>query len=104
MNTHDFYYDLPEELIAQTPLENRSDSRLMLLDKKTGEIEHRHFYEIPTLLRPGDRLVLNDTKVLPARLIGHRIDSGTEVELLLLKRLTLARPRSCSESGYSGCF
>lgn len=89
MNTHDFYYDLPEELIAQTPLENRSDSRLMLLDKKTGEIEHRHFYEIPTLLCPGDRLVLNDTKVLPARLIGHRIDSGTEVELLLLKRLTL---------------
>lgn len=89
MNTHDFYYDLPEELIAQTPLETRTDSRLMLLDKVTGETEHKHFYDILDLLHEGDRLVLNDTKVLPARLIGSRTDSGTTVELLLLKRLSL---------------
>ncbi len=93
MNTHDFYYDLPEELIAQTPLAHRSDSRLMVLDRQTGAVSHRHFYDFPTLLREGDRLVLNDTKVLPARLIGHRIDSGTQVELLLLKRLSLEEVR-----------
>ena len=88
MKTHDFYYDLPEELIAQTPLKDRSSSRLMLLDKETGEVEHRHFYELPQFLKPGDRLVFNDTKVLPARLIGARVDSGTQVELLLLHRVT----------------
>ena len=88
MKTSDFYYDLPEELIAQTPLKNRSDSRLLILDKNTGKIRHEYFRDLPSYLRPGDRLVLNDTKVLPARLIGHRRDSGTEVELLLLKRLS----------------
>ena len=88
MKTSDFYYDLPEELIAQTPLANRSDSRLLVLDKQTGAYEHHHFRDLPSFLVPGDRLVLNNTKVLPARLIGHREDSGTEVELLLLKRLS----------------
>ena len=70
MNTKDFYYDLPEELIAQDPLLNRSSSRLMLLDKETGEIEHKHFYDILDYLNPGDCLVLNETKVIPARLYG----------------------------------
>lgn len=88
MKTSDFYFDLPEELIAQVPLQNRTDSRLLVLDKKTGDIQHNHFRDLMQFLRPGDRLVLNDTKVLPARLIGHRIDSGTQVEILLLKRLS----------------
>ena len=69
MKTHDFYFDLPQELIAQTPLEKRDTSRLMTLDKRTGEIGDRHFYDLPSLLRPGDCLVLNDSRVLPARLI-----------------------------------
>ena len=84
MKTSDFYYDLPPELIAQTPLEKRDSSRLMLLNKETGEIEHRHFYELPQFLRPGDCLVLNDSRVLPARLLGHRDPSGGAVEVLLL--------------------
>lgn len=84
MKTSDFYYDLPPELIAQTPLERRDGSRLMLLDKKTGEIQHRHFYELPQFLRPGDCLVLNDSRVLPARLLGHRDPSGGAAEVLLL--------------------
>lgn len=88
VQTSDFYFDLPEELIAQVPLQNRTDSRLLVLDKKTGELQHSHFRELGQFLRPGDRLVLNDTKVLPARLIGHRIDSNTQVEILLLKRLS----------------
>ncbi len=88
MKTSDFYFDLPEELIAQVPLQNRTDSRLLVLDKSSGEIHHSHFRDLLQYLRPGDRLVLNDTKVLPARLIGHRIDSGTQVEILLLKRLS----------------
>lgn len=88
MKTSDFYFDLPEELITQVPLQNRTDSRLLVLDKKTGDIQHNHFRDLMQFLRPGDRLVLNDTKVLPARLIGHRIDSGTQVEILLLKRLS----------------
>lgn len=88
MKTSDFYYDLPQELIAQTPLENRSDSRLMVLDKNTGAIQHSHFYDLGKFLRPGDRLVLNDTKVIPARLIGERMDTHGHVELLLLHRLT----------------
>ncbi len=88
MKTSDFYFDLPEELIAQVPLQNRTDSRLLVLHKETGNIEHAHFRDLMQFLRPGDRLVLNDTKVLPARLIGHRIDSGTQVEILLLKRLS----------------
>ena len=83
MKTSDFYYDLPRELIAQTPLEKRDASRLMLLDKTTGRTEHRHFYELPDLLRAGDCLVLNDSRVLPARLFGHR-PTGGAVEVLLL--------------------
>lgn len=86
MNTKDFYYDLPEELIAQDPLLNRSSSRLMLLDKETGEIEHKHFYEILDYLNPGDCLVLNETKVIPARLYGVKEDTGAQVEVLLLHR------------------
>ena len=88
MKTSNFYYDLPPELIAQTPLKNRSDSRLMVLDKNTGAIQHSHFYDLGKFLRPGDRLVLNDTKVIPARLIGERMDTHGHVELLLLHRLT----------------
>lgn len=83
MKTSDFDYELPPELIAQTPLERRDASRLMTLDKATGEIGHRHFYELPSLLRPGDCLVLNDSRVLPARLVGHR-ESGGAAEVLLL--------------------
>ena len=86
MNTKDFYYDLPEELIAQDPLLNRSSSRLMLLDKETGEIQHKHFYEILDYLNPGDCLVLNETKVIPARLYGVKEDTGAQVEVLLLHR------------------
>ena len=72
LKTHDFYYDLPEELIAQTPLERRDASRLMTLDRKTGAITHRHFYDLLELLQPGDCLVMNNSRVLPARLLGHR--------------------------------
>lgn len=82
----DFYFDLPEELIAQTPLKDRSSSRLMVLDKKTGKVEHKVFVDILDMLNKGDCLVLNETKVLPARLIGGRKDTGTRVEILLLKR------------------
>ena len=84
MKTSDFYYDLPSELIAQTPLERRDASRLMLLDKETGEVQHYHFYDLLHFLRPGDCLVLNDSRVLPARLLGHRDPSGGAVEVLLL--------------------
>lgn len=84
MKTHDFYYDLPEELIAQTPLERRDGSRLLTLDKKTGAWEHMHFYDLPKLLRPGDCLVMNDSRVLPARLLGHRLPGGGACEVLLL--------------------
>lgn len=84
MKTSDFYYDLPQELIAQTPLAQRDGSRLMLLDKMTGAVQHRHFYELPQFLNPGDCLVLNDSRVLPARLLGKREPSGGAVEVLLL--------------------
>jgi S-adenosylmethionine:tRNA ribosyltransferase-isomerase len=83
MKTRDFWYDLPEELIAQTPLEQRDASRLMLLDKKTGAVEHRVFSQLPELLRAGDCLVMNDSRVIPARLFGKR-DTGGAVEVLLL--------------------
>ena len=89
MKTSDFYFELPVELIAHVPLPNRTDSRLLVLDKKTGAMTHSHFHQLHQFLRPGDRLVLNDTKVLPARLIGHRIDTGSQVEILLLRRLSL---------------
>ena len=88
MKTSDFYYDLPEELIAQDPLENRSDSRLMVLDKETGAVSHHVFREIVDYLNPGDCLVINYTKVIPARLIGEREGTGAKIEVLLLKRKT----------------
>lgn len=84
MKTSDFYYDLPPELIAQTPLERRDGSRLMLLNKTSGEVAHHHFYELPQFLKAGDCLVLNNSRVLPARLLGHRDPSGGAVEVLLL--------------------
>ena len=86
MKTHDFYYDLPEELIAQTPLEKRDTSRLMVLDRETGEVTHKHFYDILDYLKPGDCVVMNDSRVLPARLLGHR-PTGGAVEVLLLRDL-----------------
>ena len=84
MNKSDFYFDLPPELIAQTPLERRDASRLMCLDRFSGEIKHRNFYNLPELLHPGDCLVLNDSRVMPARLIGHRLPGGGACEVLLL--------------------
>lgn len=87
MTTDDFDYDLPEELIAQTPLKIRDSSRLLVLDKETGEVEHKHFHDILDYLVPGDTLVLNDTKVLPARLIGTKEDTGAVIEILLLKNI-----------------
>ena len=87
MNIEDFNYELPEELIAQTPLKKRDASRLLVLDKETGEVEHKHFYDIIDYLEEGDTLVLNDTKVLPARLIGVKEDTGAVIEILLLKNL-----------------
>ncbi len=86
MNLHDFYYDLPEELIAQDPLSDRSSSRLMVLDKETGEVSHKVFKDIIDYLNQGDCLVINDTKVLPARLIGEKEGTGAAVEVLLLTR------------------
>ena len=88
MDKKDFYYDLPEELIAQDPLEKRSNSKMMVLDKKSGDVTHRHFYDIKEYLHPGDCLVINNTKVIPARLLGEREGTGAKVELLLLKRKT----------------
>lgn len=84
MKTSDFYYDLPQELIAQTPLERRDTSRLMVLDPTTQRIEHRHFYDLIDYLNPGDCLVMNDSRVLPARLLGKRMPTGGAVEVLLL--------------------
>lgn len=98
MRTSDFTFDLPKELIAQDPLEDRSSSRLMVLDKNTGQIEHRIFRDIKDYLKPGDCLVINDTRVIPARLIGMRENSGGKAEIFLLKRKekdvweTLVRP------------
>ena len=102
MKKSDFYFDLPEELIAQDPLEDRSGSRLLMLDKNTGETKHRIFHDIVNYLAPGDCLVLNNTKVIPARLLGVKEDTGAAIEVLLLKRRekdiweTLVRPgRKC---------
>ena len=86
MKTSDCYYDLPQELIAQDPLEDRSASRLMVLDKKTGKIQHHIFKEIVNYLNPGDCLVINDTKVIPARLYGAKVGTDAKIEVLLLKR------------------
>lgn len=86
MDVKDFYYDLPEELIAQDPLEDRSGSRLLVLDKKTGEVEHKVFRDIIDYIRPGDCLVINNTKVIPARLYGVKEGTEAKIEILLLKR------------------
>ena len=86
MKTQDFYYDLPEELIAQDPLEDRSSSRLLVLDKKSGAVSHHVFKEIIDYLHEGDCLVINDTKVIPARLIGSKVGTNAKIEILLLKR------------------
>ena len=98
MKRTDFSFDLPEELIAQTPLEKRDASRLLHLDRKTGQIEHRHFYELPDYLRAGDCLVVNDTRVLPARLLGAR-KTGGAVELVLLRDLGGGRWECLSRPG-----
>ena len=98
MKTSDFYYELPQELIAQDPLENRSSSRLMVLNKNNGRVSHKRFSDITAFLKPGDCLVLNNTKVIPARLLGVKEDTGAAVEVFLLKRLdantweTLVKP------------
>lgn len=98
MRLKDFSYELPQELIAQSPLEDRSSSRLMVMDRKTGEVSHHHFYEIVDFLHPGDCLVLNNTKVIPARLYGEKKETKAAVEILLLERKendiweTLVRP------------
>ena len=87
MKTSDFDYYLPEELIAQTPIKDRDKSRLLIMDRKTGELEHKNFYDIIDYLNPGDVLVLNNTKVMPARIIGHKIDTDAVIEVLMLKDL-----------------
>ena len=105
IKTSDFYYDLPEDLIAQTPLKDRDHSRLLVMDKDTGNLEHRHFYNVIDYLNKGDCIVINDTKVLPARLFGVRKDTGAVIELLLLKRLddkkweTLVKPGKKAKVG-----
>ena len=86
MKRTDFYYELPEELIAQDPLEDRSSSRLLVLDRKSGAVSHHVFREITEYLKEGDCLVINDTKVIPARLIGSKIGTDAKIEVLLLKR------------------
>lgn len=106
----DFYFDLPQELIAQDPLEDRSASRMLVLNKRTGGVEHHTFHEITDYLQPGDCLVLNDTKVIPARLLGVRKDTGASVEVLLLKRKekdvweTLVRPGKKARPGMELLF
>lgn len=105
MQLSDFYYELPEELIAQDPLLKRSDSRLMVINRETGDIEHKHFTDVINYLNPGDCLVINDTKVIPARLIGVKEDTGASIEVLLLKRKddktweTLVKPGKKARSG-----
>lgn len=109
MKTKDFWYDLPEELIAQTPLQQRDSSRLMVLDKHTGDVSHKHFYDIIDYLKPGDCLVMNDSRVLPARLLGSR-PTGGAVELLLLRDLgdkkweCLAKPGRKLQAGQQVIF
>lgn len=93
MNVSDFYYDLPERLIAQSPAEHRDESRLLVIDKKTGDLAHRHFYDIEEYLNPGDVLVLNDSRVIPARIYTKRKDTGADVEVFLIKPL----PGNCWE-------
>ena len=108
MLLNDFDYDLPEELIAQTPCAKRDHSRLMVLNRKDKSIKHEHFYDLPKFLKKGDTLVFNDTKVIPARLIGHRDPTGARVEVFLLRRLpdrkdcweTLVKPGKKAQVGF----
>ncbi|WP_138206336.1 tRNA preQ1(34) S-adenosylmethionine ribosyltransferase-isomerase QueA [Haloimpatiens lingqiaonensis] len=110
MDVKDFYFDLPEELIAQHPAEKRDESRLMVLDKRTGELNHKHFKDIIDYLNPGDCLVLNNTRVLPARLIGSKEGTGAKMEFLLLKRIdkdkweTLVKPGKKAKVGSNFIF
>ena len=110
MNVKDFYFDLPQELIAQDPLEDRASSRLLVLDRETGEVTHRKFRHILGYLNPGDCLVINDTKVIPARLIGSREGTNAKIEVLLLKRRendiweTLVKPGKKAKPGTVICF
>ena len=110
MKTSDFFYDLPEELIAQTPVEPRNSSRLMVLSRDSGAVEHKHFYNLPEFLKPGDCLVLNDTRVLPARMYGVREDTGAVVEFVLLRQNgnmlweCLAGPGKKAKEGYKFKF
>ena len=105
LKKEDFYFELPQELIAQDPLEDRSGSRLLVLDKESGEIEHRTFRDIKEYLGPGDCLVINDTKVIPARLIGSKVGTNAKIEILLLKRKendiweTLVKPGKKAKPG-----
>ncbi len=105
MKTSDFSYDLPKELIAQTPVEPRDHSRLMVLHKESGEVEHRHFYDVIDYLNPGDCLIVNDSRVLPARLYGQKEGTGGHMEFLLLQNLgndqweTLAKPGKKAKPG-----
>jgi S-adenosylmethionine:tRNA ribosyltransferase-isomerase len=110
MNTSDFYYDLPKELIAQTPIEPRDASRLLVMDRLSGEITHKHFYDIIDFLEPGDCLIANDSRVLPARIYGTKKDTGANVEFLLLKQVennkweTLCKPGKKAKVGTSFVF
>lgn len=105
LKTSDYYYELPEELIAQTPIEKRDGSRLLVLDKKSGEVQHKHFYDIVDFLKPGDCLILNDSRVLPARIYGVKEGTGAHVEFLLLQNRgddvweTLAGPGKRAKTG-----
>ena len=105
MDVKDFNFDLPQELIAQDPLDDRASSRLLVLDKDTGAVTHRVFRDIVEYLRPGDCLVINDTKVIPARLMGVKADTGAKIEVLLLKRRendiweTLVKPGKKAKPG-----
>lgn len=110
MKTSDFYYDLPKELIAQTPIESRDHSRLLFMDKVTGKLEHKHFYDIIDFLKPGDCLIANDSRVLPARIFGIKKNTGANVEFLLLKQVgnnkweTLCKPGKKAKVGTSFVF
>ena len=105
MKTSDFYYELPKELIAQTPVEPRDSSRLLVLDRHSGEVEHKHFYDIIDYLNEGDLIVANDSRVLPARIFGVKEETGARVEFLLLRQLsgnrweTLCKPGKKAREG-----
>lgn len=98
MKLEEFNYDLPERLIAQTPIEKRDESRLLVLDRKTGRLEHRHFYDLPEYLNPGDVLVLNDTRVIPARLYAHK-ETGAAIEIVLIEQVDMNRWKALVRPG-----